>query len=304
MIGYDFENHNQFGLCLATGHQLITALDEINAINSAFQFGIGLRVYELRKNSAFDLLNNRHECFIREGSDRRIYIRGETEMLENGKVRIRPIATRQCWTFEDLQKVLQEGLKHRNTGIWTIHNQSSRTHAVIEMEIITKDLLNARNNVFERQSELVPVGKHATDVYIEEQCRAIIQTNDVKYIPNPDYKLNQECVDAAETTKAEYESRVNRAEENKHKDFAIAAHTHPCIGGRLVFVDLAGAEFLSGDNGIGALGTGLKQSPQNQRQGRQINTDLLALKEVIRARSLGQSRIPYRSSSLTMVLRE
>lgn len=299
MIGYDFEHEDEFGLCLTAARQLTTALDGINAKDIAYQFGIGLRVYELRKNSAFDLLNNRNECFVREGPDRRVYIRGETEMLENGKVRVRPIATRACWSFEDLQRELQEGLKHRKTATSTVHDKSSRTHAFVEMEIVTKDLLDARDDVVERQSELVPVGKHATDVYIEEQSRAITQTEDGKYIPNPTYKVNQQRVDAAETKKAEFEYRVKKAEEHESEVFAATARSHQYIGGKLVFVDLAGAEFLSG-----TAGTGLKQSPQEKQQGRQINTDLLALKEVIRARSLARSRIPYRSSPLTMVLRE
>lgn len=304
MIGYDFENGDEFGLCLAAARQLATALDGINARETGCtsKFGIGLRVYEMRKNSAFDLLNNQNECFVREGADRRVYIRGETEILENGKVRVRPITTRACWSFEQLQSQLQEGLEQRETATSTIHDQSSRTHAIIEMEIITLELLRARDSVVERQSELVPVGKYATDVYIEEQLRAVVQTEDGKYVPNPDYDVNQQRIDDTETKKLEFEARVKEAEEYESEVFASTAHIHQGVGGILVFVDLAGAEFLSGPATTG--GSKLRQTPQEKQQGRQINTDLLALKEVIRARSdTSQSRIPYRSSPLTMVLR-
>lgn len=294
MIGYDFEHNEEFGLCLAAARQLGIALGGIND-----QFGIGLRVFELRKNIAFDLLNERNECFVREGSDGKVYIRGETEILDNGRVRVRPIATKPCWSFEELHRELQEGLKHRKTATSTVHDQSSRTHAVIELEIITKDLLDARDKVVERQSELVPVGKHATDVYIEEQYRAIIQTEEGNFVSNPDYQLDQARIDAAEAKKAEFEHRVKEAEEYESHVFTSTTNVHQCIGGKLVFVDLAGAEFLSSTTG-----PALKQTPQEKQEGKQINTDLLALKEVIRARSLGQSRIPYRSSPLTMVLRE
>ncbi|KAF3018641.1 hypothetical protein E8E15_003912 [Penicillium rubens] len=299
MIGYDFEHADEFGLCLAAARQLSAALEDINSKDSNHRFGIGLRVFELRKNIAFDLLNERNECFVREGSDGRVYIRGETEMLENGKVRVRPIATKACWSFEELHQELQKGLKHRKTATSTVHDQSSRTHAVIELEIITKDLLNARDQVVERQSELVPIGKHATDVYIEEQSRGVVQTEEGKFVPNPDYQMDQARVDAAEAKKAEFESRVKEAEEHGSAMFATTARTHRCIGGKLVFVDLAGAEFLSSTTE-----SALKQTPQEKQEGRQINTDLLALKEVIRARSSKKSRIPYRSSPLTMVLRE
>ncbi|KAJ5497247.1 hypothetical protein N7463_009234 [Penicillium fimorum] len=299
MIGYDFEHADEFGLCLAAARQLSAALEDINVGDSNHQFGIGLSVFELRKNIAFDLLNKRNECFVREGSDGRVYIRGETEMLENGKVRVRPIATKACWSFEELHWELQKGLKHRKTATSIVHDQSSRTHAIIELEIVTKELLNARDQVVERQSELVPVGKYATDVYIEEQYRAIIQTDEGKFVPNPDYQVDQARIDAAEAKKAEFESRVKEAEEHESEVFATTTRVHRCIGGKLVFVDLAGAEFLSSTTG-----SALKQTPQEKQEGRQINTDLLALKEVIRARSSKKSRIPYRSSPLTMVLRE
>lgn len=299
IIGYVSEHKNELGLCLASAQQLATQLSVINAQNTGSQFGIGLRVYELRKNKAIDLLNDGHECFVREGPDGRVHVRGETELLENGKVRVRPITTKPCWDFTQLQDELQRGLKRRQTATSSVHDQSSRTHAIVEVEVITKELLEARLQVNERQSELVPVGKMATDVYIEEQTRAVILTADGKYVTNPDYQLDQQRIDAAEARKAEFESAVQQAEDFESELFTTTAREHPCIGGKLVFVDLAGAEFLSTSN-LNAI----KQTPLEKQQGKQINTDLLALKEVIRARSLGQSRIPYRSSPLTMVLRE
>lgn len=69
----------------------------------------------------------------------------------------------------------------------------------------------------------------------------------------------------------------------------------------MVFVDLAGSEY---QHEKGAQALTMKQTPQERQEGRQINTDLLALKEVIRAWSTNQSRIPFRSSPLTMALRE
>lgn len=299
MIGYDFEHNKEFGLCLASAHRLAEELNIINAQNTTFKFGIGLRIYELRKNKAVDLLNGGNECFFREGPDGRVHIRGETEMLQDGKVRVRPIKTIPCWSFQELQYELKKGLENRETATSSVHDQSSRTHAITELEIVTKDLLNARDQVIDRQSELVPVGKTATDVYIEEQTRAIVVTEDGKYVPNADYQVDQGRINAAEAKKQHFESCVKGAEENERKVFLTTAAFHPCIGGKLIFVDLAGAEFLSSSNA-----SVMKQTPLERQQGKQINTDLLALKEVIRVRSLGQPRIPYRSSPLTMVLRE
>jgi len=46
-----------------------------------------------------------------------------------------------------------------------------------------------------------------------------------------------------------------------------------------------------------------KLTPQMLREGREINMSLMALNNVIRAQVEKQERIPYRESTLTMVLR-
>ncbi|KAL5046314.1 hypothetical protein BDW71DRAFT_69288 [Aspergillus fruticulosus] len=310
MIGYDFQSAEQFGLCLAAGREVFQYLSSLS--EGGDQLGVGISMYELRGNTAFDLLNRAGQsqsqdkvpCHIREGPDGQTHIRGETETFADGRVRVRPITQKPCWTFDKLRSTLLSGLERRATGTSTIHDQSSRTHAVLELEIITKTLLDARDAVIERQSELVPVAKRATDVYLEENTKAFMQDKDGKYVPNPEYSINQGRIDEAEARKAEFEIAVKRAEEDV--DAVFASCGYDCLGGKLVFVDLAGSEYYhdkSMSAQTGSLAARAKQTPQEQREGRQINTDLLALKEVIRARALGQARIPYRSSPLTMVLR-
>ncbi|RHZ72407.1 hypothetical protein CDV55_108734 [Aspergillus turcosus] len=87
-------------------------------------------------------------------------------------------------------------------------------HAVFEIEIVSRGLLDARDAVVERQSELVPVGKRATDIYLEENMKAFIQTPHGEFAPNPDYQINQQAIDEAEVKKAEFESFVRKAEEH------------------------------------------------------------------------------------------
>ncbi|EED92071.1 predicted protein, partial [Thalassiosira pseudonana CCMP1335] len=67
--------------------------------------------------------------------------------------------------------------------------------------------------------------------------------------------------------------------------------------GRLTFIDLAGSERGADTS---------KASKTTRMEGAEINTSLLALKEVIRALATGSSmkRIPFRGSKLTQVLKE
>ncbi|EED16685.1 kinesin family protein [Talaromyces stipitatus ATCC 10500] len=299
ILGYDFQDTQQLGLCLAAAKQLFDALQSLNKENKGQQLGIGLSVFELRNKSAFDLLNNRAQCHIREGSDGKVHVRGETEVLEGGKVRVRPIVQRPCWEFESFKRVLVQALGQRATGSSSVHDQSSRTHAVLELEIVSQVLLDSRHALYDRQSELVPVGKLATDIRVEEESKGFMQTPDGKWAPNPDYKINQERIDAAEAEKDRFEARVKAAEEDIETVLKLSGS--PCLGAKMVFVDLAGAEYY--DRNATQMQT-IKQAAQERQEGRQINSDLLALKEVMRAWAQNQKRIPFRSSTLTMVLRE
>jgi hypothetical protein len=296
----------QLGLCLAAAKRLFS---EITALASPTPLGIGLSVFELRKDAAYDLLSSRTRCHVREGADKRVHIRGPTEMLADGRVRVRPVAKRACWTFGTLRRELASALADRAVGRSTVHDQSSRTHAVMELEIVSAELAAAREAVVERQSELVPVGKRATDIAIEEQLKGVVRTPEGGWAPNPEYTTDQARIDAAEAEKRVFEERVADAEARVAA--VLAAPDVPALGGRMVFVDLAGAEFHHEKGGpppppsTGAA----KQTPQERQEGRQINTDLLALKEVMRAwggaaGSGAGARVPFRASPLTMVLRE
>tara|TARA_R110002003_G_scaffold3_34_gene249 strand:- start:17989 stop:19299 length:1311 start_codon:yes stop_codon:yes gene_type:complete len=296
VIGYDLRESRNLELCLRAARQLF---DAFNTRNAGQGLGVGLSVFELRRKTAFDLLNNRTQCFDREGPDGKVHIRGSTEMLDGGKVRVRPIIQQPCWDFASFQQALGKALEQRATGSSSVHEQSSRTHAFLQLEIVNQELVDARNALFERQSELVPVGKRATDIMVEEDTKSVVRGVDGEWVPNPHYRKDQTRIDTIEAEKARCEARVAAAEGDI--EAIVQSPSTTCLGAKIVFVDLAGAEYYA-ENGHRPQAS--KQTLQERQEGRQINSDLLALKEVMRAWSQGQTRIPFRSSTLTMVLRE
>ncbi|KAF1363346.1 P-loop containing nucleoside triphosphate hydrolase protein [Lizonia empirigonia] len=281
-------------------HTIIGALMSTSLLNQDIgeKLGIAVRMYEVRGKIAHDLMNGSLECHIREGADGQTHIRGSTEVLDDGRVRIRPIAAKACWSFAQLRQVILSGLSLRKTGASEVHEESSRTHAIFELEIVDQRLLDLRDAVIERESELVPIGKKATGSYIEEQMKCLIKTGDGTFIQNPDCAPDQARIDDAEAEKEKYEKHL-KAAENAVADH-LKSRRSQSLSGKYVFVDLAGSEYFDRKDGMSAK---TRQTPQERQQGQQINSDLFALKEVIRARANGQARIPYRSSPLTMVLR-
>ncbi|KAM3526891.1 hypothetical protein MY4038_006592 [Beauveria bassiana] len=309
VIGYDEDGNSDgdgsgAGLCLAAAQQLFAQITERGAVEDQSPMAIGLSVFELRQKAAFDLLNDGTRCHIRQGPDGKVHIRGETETHADGRVRVQPLVQQPCWTFSELRDALRRALSRRAVGASSVHDQSSRTHAVLALELVNAELVAARAALVDRQSELVPVGRRATDITVAEQTRAVLRSPGGTYRPRPDYVINQALIDQVTAEKEASEMRVAEAE-------AVVASVYERyrdagLGGKMVFVDLAGAEYNQDNTIIMSTATAKAQTPTGKHEARQINTDLLALKEVMRAWATRspRRRVPYRASPLTMVLRE
>ncbi|KND02781.1 uncharacterized protein SPPG_01862 [Spizellomyces punctatus DAOM BR117] len=296
VLGYGEE----FGLYYRAATRVAEMLKAINH-KEGTDLAINVRFSELYNGKVYDLLKQRAECHVRQDADGKVHIRSQTEKFADGRVRVRPLHAVTCRDAEEVAKAVVMGTGLRTAGVSTLHDQSSRSHAIIEMEIVTKEVMEAREAVLQAESELVPVGKRCTDIKIEEQSKMYVNVDGEWKITG--VQIDQARIDAAEAELKVFEERVKAAEERAER--ASRNGGHPCVGGTLVFVDLAGAEHGADEGKM----PGRSQTAQERREGRQINTELLALKEVIRARAQslcngaqGQ-RIPFRTCSLTMVLR-
>merc|ERR1711920_95938 len=68
---------------------------------------------------------------------------------------------------EDLKRVMETGLQQRAVGSSSIHDQSSRSHAVLRLEIVNQDLVEARKAVLEADARVHPIGRIRDDIQKE-----------------------------------------------------------------------------------------------------------------------------------------
>jgi hypothetical protein len=105
IVGHHYDNDTQIGLVLAAARELFVrpkssgGSDSVAAEGPEDRLGLAVRPYEVRGKTAHDLLNGGMECYAREGADGQTHIRGPTEILENGKVRVCPVVAKSCWSL-------------------------------------------------------------------------------------------------------------------------------------------------------------------------------------------------------------
>merc|ERR1712080_436027 len=177
----------------------------------------------------------------------------------------------------DVNKLINkvtESLKFRKQGSSGTHDESSRSHVFLEMELVTNKLISERINLWNAEGKLVPVGKAIDDMRMALVVKQKLEELQKKFV------ILQDNVEKCE-----------QMIENVMKTSA------KCIGGTIVFIDLAGNEWGSDSKSI------KNDNNVQQRERKEINKSLLSLKGCVRALHSHKSHVPYRDSKLTMVLR-
>lgn len=305
------KTHTQLGYGSEKGMFYLTAAalcDHIDQLNKETDIGakIEVRFFELHNKKVYDLLNKRAEGFIREGDNGEVKIRGKSETLDNGRRCVRPLCSVTCSTPSEIEEAVKAGIALRTVGSSTLHQKSSRSHAFIELEIVNDKIIQSRADVIAKESEMSFYGQISTELKVgvgallfSEECFQKCENGDyectiAKEIPIPrmlDYLRKSELL------KSYYEELFVKEEEKCQKIFEEQKGLCALLGGRALFVDLAGSEHGNDKSAN-------KQTRAEQREGKEINQSLFALKEVIRKQMRGEKRIPFRQSRLTMVMRE
>jgi len=267
-----FGNKTNDGLYLQFARILCDKANKIKDKNLLIE----IRFLELYQGKIYDLLSNdKVVCEIREDKDGNFNLRAPMVKDENGMFIAKAVGSVRIKNPEinKITEAIKNGIQSRNVGISTLHDESSRSHAFLEFELVTDQLVKAREAVPKLDAELT-VAKLDKD----KAGNVTIVDNKKKSSLNVK-RLEQQLKDAKKL--------VKKLQNDKKRKW---------VGGSFVFVDLAGNEF----------GSDVKKTETNieMQERNEINSSLLALKEVIRAKNLKKSHVPYRQHKLTMYLRK
>ena len=156
------------------------------------------------------------------------------------------------------------GVGSRKCGESTLHDKSSRSHAFLEFEVVSKKLVEHRKKIVEYEAE-----------YLEK-------TNNMK-----------KYVNMTQTKLKKMKVKLDKMQAKEKK--MCNDKRRPYVGGVINFVDLAGNEYAR-DAG--------NEDEQTQRERAEINKSLMALKECIRALNGKKKFVGFRNSELSKYLKK
>eukprot|EP01083_Nonionella_stella_P002970 8474_1 len=303
ILGYDDDKRAAPGMYRQTA-QYITEQLRVRGEADEAKSGetlIACRFAELYQGKMRDLFGDLVECHVREDDEGNINIRGPTiKDEETGKVSVQPL-TPVYIKQDEADKLIGEvkkALTYRNTGSSTLHDESSRSHCFLEMELVTNALVESRDKLLIAEENIVPVGKARDEMAMEIGKKQWIRDETTgEWGVNPNWKLDKEDSEKFDKLQAEtvrLQGIIDQCKEDARNE--INENKDKGIGGTVVFVDLAGNEYAQ-DSKNG------KDNKVQASERKEINKSLLSLKECIRALHSHKSHVPYRDSKLTMVLR-
>lgn len=104
------QQRRNLGLYLPVVCDLSQAISAHKEEDEEEALGVAARLCEVHGLSAFDSLNNGTECHIHQGPDGQTHLRGQTEVLEDGNVRVRPIVAKPFWSSDQLQQAVSASI--------------------------------------------------------------------------------------------------------------------------------------------------------------------------------------------------
>ncbi|ORZ39478.1 P-loop containing nucleoside triphosphate hydrolase protein [Catenaria anguillulae PL171] len=304
------KTHTMLGSTTDKGFEpgLYSLLTENLLARLAPGLSLHVRFIELYNKKVFDLLDDRQECHLRNNSNGDLLVRGQVQLLDDGRVYAMNQRSALVTSKDDASRVLAAGLAHRALGSSSLNNQSSRSHGVLELEIVNDDLIQARKEVAEAEAREIPLGKDVIDRKIGFWTNAgLIRLNghDIVLTCDEDDSIavsdwmDRFRKEVNEIQEAERKAHVAKLahDEAQAREREIVAQAAGAIGGMVTLVDLAGAD--KDDRDIAKSGA----TKEEKIESMYINKSLMALRQCITAIATKQGRAPFRDTTLTRILK-
>jgi len=284
------------GLYHMAAQRMCKAVSEANEVNPGLKASVSIQFAELHLDRAYDLLDNRTECYIRENEGSFVFRRqGDENTDATG------LETKFCTTLEEIANAVKNGVQNRVSGTSTFHTESSRSHARLALEITCKELEDIREQIVKYFWFWVLATNRQTRELPNIIKLHIGKPGKLNGYLNPKSELYKTLPflteDNAKTEFASYSDGFRWLFEQWKNWLQKRVKELPHMGGTIVLVDLAGSEHGTNDE------RDLKQTAQEKREGKKINLSLMALNEVFRQRA-ADGRPKYRECTLTKTLRD
>jgi len=289
ILGYP----NDRGLYYMAAEKICDAVKALDAADPSLKPCVQVQFVEMYLDNAYDLLNDRTECRMRESGEGTFHFRKFKGKQRDGCAMDNKI----CVTVDQIEEVVKAGVQNRTTGSSNFHNQSSRSHAVLEMEIVCKEILSIRKKLIKYRSFWIQScsrDKRGLPKFFKEIGRQLTFNVEGKAFKLLKWADEEVCKQKRFKT---YSIAFKWVYDQWKKHHAEVLAAIPLMGGKLVLVDLAGSEHGRDT------GRDLQQSVQEQREGRKINLSLMALNEVFRQKA-NKEKQQFRNATLTKALRD
>ena len=223
-----------------------------------------------------------------------------------------PLRASAVRSADDVRAVTETSIRMRAVGNSSEHKQSSRSHAMVQMEIVTDAFVTAREDLAAKRAR-IPALRNAVDnmyLYFAGSLMDMSAGADgvgegktyrwpLRVFDDPEEwgrrRASLAACKAALVAKCHSGMREVMAAEEELQRLEEA---EPLLGGVLALVDLAGADYDKRDVGKNTTAAERKESTA-------INKSLLALKNCLRAIAKvpgAPKRPPFRESQLTRIL--
>lgn len=264
---------NALGIAELAAHDLLAYANELGP-----EYALRVSMCEVAGKDCRDLLDNNAPLKVRIGKDGAVHVRKEDggEFLTRRTVR----------TLGDFDELLKSGVASRQVGSSTVHDLSSRSHAVIELEIVTALTVDLEEALRLAQDDHAKMALAKDDGLRKRYDAAFAEGGHAAVEQSG---LLKEMEDELGKAHAEGTAAIDLAREALETHLANAVAV---MRGRIAFIDMAGNDWEQATD---------VQTKEARVEHAAINTSLLAVKECLRAVAT-KGRVPYRNSVLTHLL--